>query len=192
MAERVKLYVWGVLYEMANAGAYALLLTDESGKRRLPIVIGLAEARTIAFILEGRRSRRPFTHELMKNTVAAFGGVLQEISIHRFDENIFYSELFFTLGNKSIRIDSRTSDAIALALMWRCPIYMHKDIFDAMSLKSEVYGKMASPSSVADYTEEELEELLRKAVEKEDYEKASEWRDILRMKRGENKDDEKN
>ena len=72
MAERVKLYVWGVLYEMANAGAYALLLTDESGKRRLPIVIGLAEARTIAFILEGRRSRRPFTHELMKNTVAAF------------------------------------------------------------------------------------------------------------------------
>lgn len=116
--DRIKLKVFGLSYQsMSQTGAYALILAEENDAFRIPIIIGIAEAQSIAIQMEHLHSQRPLTHDLMKSLADNLGVVLEEVYIYRWESGIFYSELRFRNGEESLKIDSRTSDAIALALI---------------------------------------------------------------------------
>ena len=108
MEKRVKLRVQGITNSQVQSGAYALILAEEKGIRRIPIIVGMPEAQSIAIALEGLKPPRPLTHDLFATFAQAFGIRLTEVYIYRFEEGIFYSELLFTDGDRSIKVDSRT------------------------------------------------------------------------------------
>ena len=120
--EKIQLIVTGMSYSQSQSTAYALLLGEKEGKRRLPIIIGGFEAQSIAIELEKIKTPRPLTHDLFRSVAEAFNITLTEVIINKFSEGIFYSVLVLTDGNSEIEVDSRTSDAIALALRFGCPI----------------------------------------------------------------------
>lgn len=193
--DRVRLKVLGLSYSMSQAGAYALILSDEQDMHRIPIVIGMPEAQSIAIQLEHIHTKRPLTHDLIRELADALGVTLKEVFIYRLEAGIFYSELMFGKEKSVFKIDSRTSDAIALALRYECPIYSTADIVEKAGI---VVGKEDSmrdePTTVVqtveseedamqNLSEQELTNLLEDAVKHEDYEKASRIRDIMKGKR---------
>ena len=121
---------------MSQAGAYALILADEQDMHRIPIVIGMPEAQSIAIQLEKMQTQRPLTHDLIKKLADALQVTLKEAFIYRLDSGIFYSELLFEKNTQQIKIDSRTSDAIALALRYDCPIYSTPEIVEKAGIAS--------------------------------------------------------
>ncbi len=125
---KIKLNVLGISYSQTQSGAYALVLTEEHGNRRIPIIIGGFEAQAIAIQLEGLTPPRPLTHDLFLSFATAFNISLIEVDIYRLEEGVFYSKLVCENGNREITIDARTSDAIALALRFKCPIYTTEEI----------------------------------------------------------------
>lgn len=131
MEDRVRLYVLGLSYSQLQSGAYALVLAEEDGPRRIPVVIGAAEAQSIAIALEGIRTPRPLTHELFVSFAHAFGVKLKEVFIYRFEDGVFSSELTFSDGDRNVVIDARTSDAIAIAMRTQTPIYTTEAILQA-------------------------------------------------------------
>lgn len=186
--------VLGLSYSMSQAGAYALILADEQDLHRIPIVIGMPEAQSIAIQLEKMQTQRPLTHDLIKTLADALKVSLKEVYIYRLDAGIFYSELLFEADKKLIKIDSRTSDAIALALRYECPIYSTPEIVGKAGI---LVGHEGEPTEVADANEDitesgndivrnhsvqELSRMLNEAVQNEEYEKASKIRDVLRNK----------
>ena len=190
--QKIRLNILGLSVSQTQSGAYALVLAEENGDRRIPIIIGPVEAQAIAIQLEGLKPPRPLTHDLIKNIALAFNIVLLEVVIHKLEEGIFFSELLCEMDGREVRIDSRTSDAVALALRFRCPIYTTEDILAkaGIVLDSEEGRKQAKMSSgenpdttdsspFGQYTLLELEELLNDAVQNEDYEKASVLRDEI-------------
>lgn len=131
MKDRVSLHVLGLSYSQLQSGAYALVLAEDGGPRRIPVVIGAAEAQSIAICLEGIRTPRPLTHDLFVSFAHAFGVKLVGVFIYKFDDGIFSSELTFTDGaDRTIAIDARTSDAVALAIRTNTPIYTTPDIVE--------------------------------------------------------------
>ncbi len=193
MANKVKMRVMGLTYSQTQTGSYALVLAEESGKKRIPIMIGAFEAQAIALHLEDLQPPRPLTHDLFRNFSKAFGIELQEVFINKLEEGIFYSELFFFNASEVIRIDSRTSDAVALALRFKCPIYTTQEILDKAGIEMEEKESGDEPESSeepADETSlqtmslEELESMLADAVKHEDYESASIIRDELKRRQG--------
>ena len=116
MDDRVKLKVMGITYSQIQNGAYALVLAEENGDRRIPIIIGTAEAQSIAIRLEHLTPPRPMTHDLFASFAQGFGIRLREVFVYHYEDGVFSSELLFDDGTRQIRIDSRTSDAIAIAL----------------------------------------------------------------------------
>ncbi len=194
---RVKLKVLGLSYSQTQSGAYALVLAEEDGERRIPIIIGGFEAQAIAIELEKLKPPRPLTHDLFVNFAIAFKIDLIEVTIHRLEEGIFYSELLCDNGGSRIKIDARTSDAVALAIRFDCPIYTTEDILDKAGIilpeenkirtdKSELttFEPTTSSSSYADVPLNELQKSLEGAIIEENYEKASQIRDeIQRRKR---------
>lgn len=197
MANRVRLRVMGLTYSQTQTGSYALVLAEESGKKRIPIMIGAFEAQAIALHLEELQPPRPLTHDLFKSFSQAFGIELKEVFINKLEEGIFYSELLFAGAVDEVRIDSRTSDAVALALRFKCPIYTTMEILDKAGIILE--DRESATDQVDDSSEEEpdedsiqlktmeeLQEMLDEAVAGEDYETASEIRDEMkkRKKRG--------
>lgn len=190
---KIKLNVLGISYSQTQTGAYALVLTEEHGERRIPIIIGGFEAQAIAIQLEGLKPPRPLTHDLFLNFAMSFGISLIEINIYRLEEGVFYSKLICNNGGKDIAIDARTSDAIALALRFKCPIYTTEEILqksgividiqersEKKTVKSEpldIEDKETSPKPTGNKYKkldlEELENLLEEAIKKEEYEKAS-------------------
>jgi len=190
--QKIRLNILGLSVSQTQSGAYALVLAEEEGERRIPIIIGPVEAQAIAIQLEGLKPPRPLTHDLIKNIALAFDIALLEVTIYKLEEGIFYSELLCEMDGKEIRIDSRTSDAVALALRFRCPIYTSEDILrkagivlehdDEESPLKNVFEEEADEpgtSSYAQYSTSELNELLDEAIQNEDYEKASIIRDEL-------------
>ncbi len=131
MSERVSLHVLGLSYSQLQSGAYALVLAEDKGLRRIPVVIGAAEAQSIAICLEGIRTPRPLTHDLFVSFAHAFGVKLKEVYIYRFEDGIFSSELSFSDGERTVVIDARTSDAIAIALRTGTPIFTTPEIVEA-------------------------------------------------------------
>ena len=125
---RIKLRVQGLTNSQIQSGAYALILAEEDGARRIPIIVGTSEAQSIAIALERITPPRPLTHDLFATFAQAFGVRLCEVFIYKFEDGVFYSELLFEDGIKQIRLDSRTSDAIAIALRVKCDIYTTLEI----------------------------------------------------------------
>ena len=126
----IELEVLGLSYSQTQTGAYALVLAEKDGNRRIPIIIGSSEAQSIAVQLEGLTPLRPLTHDLLVNIATSFAISIVKVNISKLDEGIFYSELVCERGGTSIIIDARTSDAVALALRFKCPIYTNEDILN--------------------------------------------------------------
>jgi len=191
MESKIKLNVLGITFSQVQAGAYALVLAEEGGFRRVPIIIGTPEAQSIAIFLEKLQPPRPLTHDLFISFARALNVKLEEINIYRFEEGIFYSKLIFQQEDREIIIDSRTSDAIALAIRTGSPIYTTEEIMQEAGIIMEDDG--FSDGEISSETEdgelsyeemnlEELQDALNEAVMKEDYEKASRIRDLMNRK----------
>jgi uncharacterized protein len=193
--QKVKLNILGLSVSQTQTGAYALVLAEENGDRRLPIIIGPVEAQAIAIQLEGLKPPRPLTHDLIKNIAIAFEIALLEVIIHKLEEGIFFSELLFEMDGKEVSVDSRTSDAVALALRFRCPIYTTEDILHKAGIVLDINEERSSKvhrdeesfsqgkSVYEKYTLTDLESLLSEAVKNEDYEKASFIRDEIKRRK---------
>lgn len=194
---KIKLNVLGLSVSQTQTGAYALVLAEENGDRRIPIIIGPVEAQSIAIQLEGLHPPRPLTHDLFKNIAHAFQIELIEVIIYKLEEGIFFSELICEQSGTHIAIDSRTSDAVALALRFKCPIYTTEEILSKAGIVIEVSEgyEENTPTESPDtdsrknkyelYSVDELKQMLHEAVQDEKYEVASEIRDeISRRKEG--------
>ncbi len=182
MEEKVRLKILGLTYSQTQTGSYALVLAEKDGERRIPIIIGAFEAQAIALHLEELKPPRPLTHDLFKSFASAFDVVLKEVIIHKLEAGIFYAELYFFNGEDIVIIDSRTSDAVALALRFKCPIYTTKEIIEKAGIvledqpeeKEEAIIKQDDLSAYRDKPRAVLDDLLAKAIDEEDYEKAAE------------------
>jgi bifunctional DNase/RNase len=195
--KKVRLEIVGLSYSQTQSGAYALVLGESAGSRRLPIIIGGFEAQAIAIELEKMTPTRPLTHDLFKSFAETFSIEVSEILIYNLVEGIFYAKLVCTDGTKEVEIDARTSDAIALAVRFSCPIYTYEFILksagivlDDESLPS-AETPMVSLAEVETSTEgeyqskstEELKSLLQKALDDEQYELASKIRDEINTRK---------
>ena len=189
--EKIRLKIVGLSYSMSQAGAYALILADETDTHRIPIIIGTTEAQSIAIQLEKLQPQRPLTHDLIKSLTDRLEIKLVNVFIYRLDAGIFYSELTFETPRDIIKVDSRTSDAVALALRYNCPVFTTPEILEKAGIQvNESIRKQSeeTPDAVekADenpekkYTVQELQKLLAEAVSNEDYEQASRYRDLLK------------
>ncbi len=186
-AEKIQVDILGLSTNPASGGAYALILKEVNGNRRLPIIIGASEAQSIALEMEGIKPPRPLTHDLMKNIIAAFGSELTDILIDELRDGTFYAKL--NLDNQLI--DSRPSDAIALAVRYGVQIYVAASVMDEAAFVPEdeeeeqqpqVPAKPAKKSAEGPKPSklEQLQTQLKDAVEKEQYEKAAQLRDEIR------------
>lgn len=193
----MKLRVMGLSYSPLQNGAFALLLAvDGDSPVRIPVVIGPAEAQSIAIRLEGVRSPRPMTHDLFYSFAQAFGVRLVEVFIYKFEDGIYSSEMTFTDGERQIVLDSRTSDAIAIAMRSGAPIYTTEAIVEETGIELEEVEtssdgdgddstvehimKQAEP---AEMSVDELEQKLAKLIEDENYEEASRISELLKFLR---------
>ncbi len=193
---RVRLKVLGLSYSQTQSGAYALVLAEEKSNRRIPIIIGGFEAQAIAIELEGLRPPRPLTHDLFVNFARTFNITIQEVNIHDLEDGIFYSELLCNNNGEIVKIDARTSDAVALAIRCGCPIYTTEIImakagiaFNAddndQSAQKSAEKKPSGPFSGDKYDKlsiKELKDLLDKSISNEDYEEASHLRDEIQRR----------
>lgn len=198
--KRVKLNILGLSYSQTQSGAYALVLSEAEGSRRIPIIIGAVEAQAIAIQLEGLKPPRPLTHDLFLNTAVAFNIDIVEVFINKLEEGIFYAEMICQQNETRITIDSRTSDAIALALRFECPVYTTEAIIEKAGIvldfeeEPEIGNENIIPQSdilspedkdEENYTSlsvEELNAMLKDAIAEENYEKASEIRDEIKRR----------
>ncbi|MEI6277346.1 MAG: bifunctional nuclease domain-containing protein [Prolixibacteraceae bacterium] len=189
--KKIRLKILGLSYSQDQSGAYALVLAETDGNRRIPIIIGAVEAQAIAINLEGLKPPRPLTHDLFTTVLSTFDIVITEVFIHSFEEGIFYAEMKLTGEKGNFSIDSRTSDAIALALRCNCPIYTTEEvmgqtgiIIDFDESEEELAREEGDNHSMYDeFSLDELTEMLDKAIHDEEYEKASVIRDEI-SKRG--------
>lgn len=200
----VKLAIKGISYSQTQNGAYALILNEVDGERKLPIVIGAFEAQSIAIALEKDiKPPRPLTHDLFKNFADRFDIVVKQVIIHKLVDGVFYSSIICERDKIEEIIDARTSDAIALALRFNASIFTYKNILDKAGIylkgnssdiegfeseeiltEPETFGKeeLVSKESYSNKTVQELYELLNEAVQQEDYEKAAKIRDEISKK----------
>ena len=193
--KKIELEIVALSHSITQTHSYAVVLGEVNGLRRLPIVIGGFEAQAIAVALERMQPSRPLTHDLMKNFMMAFNVELHEIVINDLQEGIFYSKLLCSTDHDTVEIDSRTSDALALAVRFGCPIYTYENILESAGILMEDEEKKkeeevsVSSSSVSTTGEEkddlkslsidELQTLLNEVLEQEDYIRAIAIRDEL-------------
>jgi bifunctional DNase/RNase len=187
---KTKLKILGITFNQVQTGAYALILAEERGNRRIPIIIGTPEAQSIAIFLENLHPPRPLTHDLFVSFIQLMNITLKEINIYKYEEGVFHSELIFNDGVKDIFLDSRTSDAIALALRANAPIYIANSIMKDVAIEIEDGDMNNSPEqsaqkqtiTLSNLNPEKLQNLLNEAIVTENYEKASYIRDLIKEK----------
>jgi bifunctional DNase/RNase len=186
--QKIELEIVALSHSITQSNSYAVILGEINGLRRLPIVIGGFEAQAIAVALENMHPSRPLTHDLMKNFMTAFDLVLQEVYICDLQEGIFYSKLVCHNNHDTLEIDSRTSDALALAVRFGCPIFVYEHILDQAGLANEknekvdiqtTVTKTSERSDLAKLSLSELNELLNEVLEQEDYIRAIDIRDEI-------------
>lgn len=193
MGKRVKLSVLGFSFNQTQSGAYGLVLSEEKGVRRLMVIVGTPEAQSIAFNLQETTPPRPLTHDLFSTLVSQLGLTLREVEIYKYEEGIFFSRIILEQVDSVIQLESRTSDAVAIALRTKSPIFTtenimqeHAIIFDENTNRETLSEEEAVDDNSVDYSllkQSELESLLKEAVEGEDYELASLLRDELDKKK---------
>jgi uncharacterized protein len=193
--KRVKLKVTGISYSQTQSGAYALILNEENGDRRIPIIIGGFEAQAIVIKLENLDPPRPLTHDLFKKFADEFNIAVTEVMIYKLEEGVFFSKLVCNNGVKEYSIDSRTSDAVALALRFDCPIFITEDILEKAGITVSQSDADTSSSAEPDngfttdsgkyssYTDEELYKMIDDSVKTEDYERAASIRDEIEKRK---------
>lgn len=206
---KIALEIKGLLYSESQSGAYVLILGDKHSMRRLPIVIGNNEAQAIALGLEDNKGSRPLTHDLFKKFAENYGVELMEVVITRFREGIFYAMLVCKQGDEINMIDARPSDAIALAVRFKCPMSVYENVMEEAGIEMDEVKDMEAASdeqapdetddmastlggSIDDFlsqyetldnlTLDQLQKLLQMAIDEEDYEKAAELRDLINAK----------
>ena len=191
--KKIELEIVALSHSITQTHSYAVVLGEVNGLRRLPIVIGGFEAQAIAVALERMQPSRPLTHDLMKNFMMAFNIDLHEIIINDLQEGIFYSKLICSSDKDTVEIDSRTSDAVALAVRFGCPIYTYDNILENAGILMEEDDK--KKKVVVSHNDEgsddlkklslaELESLLNEVLEHEDYIKAASIRDEINLRKG--------
>ena len=199
---KIKLNVLGISYSQTQSGAYALVLSEEEGNRRIPIIVGGFEAQAIAIELEGLAPPRPLTHDLFKNFSETYGIRILEVNISKLEEGVFFASILCDNGDRQVTLDARTSDAIALALRFKCPIFTTDEIMEKAGIvldfekgssleqtdipeEQEIEAPAENPKkrtilpNLSESSMEDLRSLLAEAVSKEDYEQASEIRDEI-------------
>lgn len=193
--KRVKLKVTGISYSQTQSGAYALILNEENGDRRIPIIIGGFEAQAIVIKLENLDPPRPLTHDLFKKFADEFSISVIEVMIYKLEEGVFFSKLVCNNGVKEYSIDSRTSDAVALALRFECPIFITEDILEKAGItvnQSDAESTSTpEPDNVfpnesgkySSYSDEELFKMIDDSVKTEDYERAASIRDEIEKRK---------
>ncbi len=196
--KKIELEIVALSHSITQTHSYAVVLGEINGLRRLPIVIGGFEAQAIAVALEKMQPSRPLTHDLMKNFMTAFAVDLHEIIISDLQEGIFYSKLVCSSDNDTVEIDSRTSDALALAVRFGCPVYTYEHILESAGILMEDTGsskKRKSGTTIEDESDatgkaslkamslEDLETLLNEVLEQEDYIQAISIRDEINKRK---------
>jgi len=191
---KVQVEILGLSASPSAGGAYALLLKEIYGIRRLPIIIGQFEAQSIALEMEGIKPPRPLTHDLLKNVIDNLGGTISEIIINELRENTFYAKIKLEISSMTNEVDSRPSDAIALAVRTGSPLFVSEDVMKIAAFvpssedtddtfnKSEDDNEFDSETNKKSTSETRLAQLqnnLREAIEKEDYERAAKLRDEI-------------
>ncbi len=196
---KIALDIIALSHSVTQSNNYAVVLGERDGARRLPIVIGGFEAQAIAVAIEGMLPNRPLTHDLFKNTLDIFNVELKEVIINNLLEGIFYARLICVKDGEIIEIDSRTSDALALAVRFSCPIYTYEFILDAAGVELqendddeegddmvEVEGPDSSPVSEPEFsrmTVDQLKTALNEVLAAEDYESAAKIRDEINKRK---------
>lgn len=196
---KLELEIVALSHSVTQSHSYAVVLGEVAGVRKLPIVIGGFEAQAIAVALENMQPTRPLTHDLLKNIMHTTQLQLEEVLIHKIQDGIFYAKLLCKMGNETIEIDSRTSDALALAVRFDCPIYTYESILDSAGLQldeniqpdelNEVSENTPKPkvdkyqSDLKKMTFEQLNHLLTEVLEAEDYIKAAQIRDEINSRK---------
>lgn len=184
--DKVRLTVMGISYNPVQNGAFALLLAEEDGPMRIPVIIGAPEAQSIAIRMEGVKPPRPLTHDLFVSFAHCFGVRLLEVFIYKFEDGIFSSEMTFSDGEREITIDARTSDAVAIAMRTGAPIFTTRTIIDTTGIHiaddatdSDNDDDNAADNDIIvsdDYNDmsvEQLEQRLGQLIQDEDYEEAA-------------------
>lgn len=188
MHKKKRLEIIGISNSQTQSGAYALILGEVDGERRLPIIIGGYEAQAIAIELEKMKPNRPLTHDLFKNFADEFNIIIKEVIIDKFAEGIFFAKLICVDSYGEREIDSRTSDAVALAIRFNCNIYTNEEIIDdagiVMDKLTDVEDELEDENfelenEFSSFSVEELESMLSTSIEKEEYERASKISDEL-------------
>ena len=197
-SKKLELEIVALSHSVTQAHSYAVVLGEVNGVRKLPIVIGGFEAQAIAVALENMQPTRPLTHDLMKNMMIATHLELVEVLIHKINEGIFYAKLICQLGTDTLEIDSRTSDALALAVRFDTPIYTYESILDSAGLqmddaapkpimkddeKKSKIKTSSSEKSLKNLSIEDLQKQLDEVLEQEDYIKAAQIRDEINSRK---------
>lgn len=193
MDKKVELQIVNITNSQTQAGAYAMLLGEVDGDRQLPIIIGPAEAQSTALCLKGIHTPRPLTHELFVTCLHVLEAMLIKVLIYKAEEGVFYSYIYLKKENEIMRIDSRTSDAVALAVRSDCPIFIYDSILERERLRmkeeemereeeteEETKKERGLPRSVSSMS---LEEALEQAIKDENYELAARIRDKMKQKK---------
>lgn len=189
--KKVELEVLNITNSQAQAGAYALVLGEVDGQRQLPVIIGAAEAQAMLISLKGIVPPRPLTHNLFASCLEVLGVSMLRALIYRVDNGVFYSYIYMKADDAIIRMDARTSDAVAMALRMKAPIFVYENILEAEQLKTglaEATGNLApmgdNPEPYEDEffhkdTLEMLQKALQEAIANENYERAAHIRDEI-------------
>ena len=192
--KKIDLEIFDISHSGTNSGAYAMVLVEKGGNRKIPIIIGSSEAQAIAIELENMKPSRPLTHDLYKNTLTSFNMTVTEVLIYNYNEGIFFAKVIVTDGERIIEIDSRSSDAVAIAVRFRVPIKCYETILQSMGINpsdeataddtfdedgetvfDDVVENVEKPSKKIDKSKElkMLRDKLNQAIENEEYEAAS-------------------
>lgn len=191
--QKIEMEILGLSTSPSSGGAYALILTEKNGNRRLPIIIGTFEAQAIALELESIKPPRPMTHDLLKNLVLSFNSSVQEVFINELSEGTFFAQIHYDREDNRIELDARPSDAIAVAIRFGAPIFVNPEVLDEAGIvseerpeknmeKSSAGGESKSRGEMSKL--EQLEEDLQLAIKTENYEKAAKLRDQIQKLKG--------
>lgn len=192
MTKKVKLSILGISFSQVQAGAYALIFAEENGIRRLPIVIGTPEAQSIAIVMENIKPPRPLAHDLIYAIFQQLDIELKEVFIYKFEDGAFFSELLLLQNGREYRIDSRTSDAVAIALRTHSPIYTTEEIMQHMAIvfdenatfdaSENAASTSQAEDNISSLSVDELKSKLEEAVTEENYELATRLRDEIKKR----------